>query len=296
MRSTQAVLFVVMATIFGPVQAEPREGKLSGGEILAATTRDDWRALDPEMTLYVQLESGRVVIALSPILAQVHVANIKKLARARFYDGLSFYRVIDGFVAQGGDVLETRGPEQQMLAAEFDEPAPEGFIFYEWKDADGYAAQTGFAGGLPLGFDRKSKRAWHLHCTGAVAMAREDAPDTASTEFYVALQPQRYLDRNLTVFGRVVDGMQYVQALRRVQPAAEPSQDDDLGDKIISIKVAADVPAADRTALEALDSGRPAFDAFVEARRNRPEAFFSFRPNYIDICQFPVPVRPAVAQ
>ncbi|MEX0645940.1 MAG: peptidylprolyl isomerase [Parvularculaceae bacterium] len=271
--------------------AEPLGGKLSGAEILAATTKDDWRALDPEMTLNIELERGRVVIALSSLLAQKHVANIKKLARAGFYDGLTFYRVIDGFVAQGGDVLESRGADQQTLAAQFDEPAPKDIAFYPWADADGYAPRAGFVDGIPIGTDANANRIWHIHCTGAVAIAREEKPDTASTEFYIALQPQRYLDRNLTVVGRVVDGMQHVQALRRVQPTAEPSSADDLGEKILSIKVAADVPAAERTALEILDSGRPAFDAFVEARRNRPEGFFTFRPNFIDICQLPVPVR-----
>lgn len=296
MSTTMIVLIIGAAMAFAAVRAEPLEGKLSGAEILAATTKDDWRKLDPELTLYIQLERGRVIVALSSKLAQDHVANIKKLARAGFYDGLSFYRVIDGFVAQGGDILETRGPDQKTLAAQFDEPTVKDFTYYKWEDADGYAPQAGFAESLPIGFDPKTKRAWHLHCTGAIAMAREEAPDTASTEFYVALQPQRYLDRNLTVFGRVVDGMHLLQALRRVQPAAEPSTKDDLGEKILSIRVAADVPAGERTMLDILDSDRPAFDAFVEARRNRPEAFFSFRPNFIDICQLPVPVRPVEAQ
>lgn len=282
------------ALLMTAAAAAPLEGKLSSADIIAATTADDWRALDPENTLYIELEQGRVVVALSPSLAQNHVANFKKLARAKFYDGLSFYRVIDGFVAQGGDLLEIRAKDIAPLAAEFDTAAPEGFAFHRLKDKDGYARQSGFVDSLPAGYDPKTKRAWHIHCTGAVAAARGDEPDTASTEFYVSLQPTRYLDRNMSVFGRVVFGMELVQALRRVAPAESP--DGDLGDKIVSVRVAADVPEAERTNLEILRSDRPAFEAYAEARRNRPEAFFVYRPDYIDLCQLSVPVRPVSAE
>jgi peptidylprolyl isomerase len=147
---------------------------------------------------------------------------------------------------------------------------------------------------LPIGYDPTKKTAWHIHCPGAVAMARGDEPDTAGTEFYISLQPTRYLDRNMTVFGRVVAGMEHVQALRRVAPAEKP--EDDLGEPIVTIRVAADVPEAERTSIEILRIDRPAFDAYVEARRNRPEAFFVFRPDYVDLCQMSVPVRPVSAE
>src|SRR5690606_3618269 len=143
------------------------EGRKAPHEILAETAAADWRALDPENTLYIELERGRVVVALSGALAQGHVANIKALAREGFYDGLSFYRVIDGFVAQGGDGLGLRG-ERETLAAAFDEPAADGPPFYRLKDADGYAKAAGFIESLPAGFD--DGRAWHLHCAGALAM------------------------------------------------------------------------------------------------------------------------------
>lgn len=284
------------AASVAPASADPLEGKKSGAEILAESSASDWAALDPEKTLYIDLERGRVVVAVSPFLAQRHVEQIRKLAREGFYDGLSFYRVIDGFVAQGGDVFEKREVKTaaKTLAAEFDEVAPEGFVFSPLPDADGYAPQSGYAASLPAGYDPKTKRAWHLHCAGAIAFARGDERDTAGTEFYVALQPQRYLDRNLTVFGRVVDGMEHLQALRRVAPAE--TADDDLGETIISVRVASDVPQADRSNFEILRSGTPAFAAYVEARRNRPEGFFYHRPNHIDVCQLPVPVRKVAAE
>ena len=284
------------AAVTSSAFAEQLEGKRSGADILANSAASDWRALDPENTLYIELERGRVVVALSPVLAQGHVAQIKKLAREGFYDGLSFYRVIDGFVAQGGDVFEQRAVKTaaKTLPAEFDEPLPKNFAFLSLPDADGYASQAGFAASLPVGVDAEAGRAWHLHCTGAIAMARGDERDTAGTEFYVALQPQRYLDRNLTVFGRVMQGMEHLQALRRVAPAETP--EDDLGETIVSMKIAADVPPAERANLEILRSDVPAFADYVEARRNRPEGFFYYRPDHIDLCQLPVPVREAAGE
>lgn len=275
--------------------AEALEGKFSPAEIVEKSAPEDWRALDPEETLYITLERGRVVVALSPQLAQGHVAQIKALAREGFYDGLSFYRVIEGFVAQGGDVLEKREVKNaaETLDAEFDEALTKDIRFSRVKDADGYAARVGFIDSLPAGVDAEGARVWHLHCTGAMAMARGNEKDSAGTEFYIALQPQRYLDRNLTVFGRVVEGMEHLQALRRVAPAQ--SEDDDLGETILSVRVGADLPEAERANLEILRSGTETFNAYVESRRNRPEEFFYHRPDYIDICQLAVPVR-AVAE
>ena len=275
--------------------ADPLERKKSGAKILAATAPEDWRALDPENTLYIELESGRVVVALSTALGRPHAERMKALAREKFYDGLSFYRVIDGFVAQGGDPFEARktasvGP----IKAQFEEPPAESLDFFALPDKDGFARAVGFVDSLPAGYDKKTKTAWHLHCAGAIALGRNDEKDTASTEFYVALQPQRYLDRNMTVFGRVVSGMEKLQALRRVEPPED--ERDDIGEKILSIRVAADVPEQERTPLEVLRSDRPAFADFAEARRNRPEAFFYHRPNHLDVCQFPTPVRPVAAK
>lgn len=279
-----------------PALADALEGKRSPAEILEASAPEDWRALDPENLLVIELERGRVVVALATQLAQAHVEQVKALAREGFYDGLSFYRVIDGFVAQGGDVLETREIKtaKKTMKAEFDEPLRDDVAFHAIKDDDGFAAKVGFIDSLPAGVDKKKDNVWHLHCTGAFAFGRNDERDSASTEFYITLQPQRYLDRNLSVFGRVVDGMQHVQALRRVAPAQTP--EDDLGETILSMRVASDLPAEEAVALEILDSSTKTFADYYESRRNRPESFFHFRHDYMDVCQFAVPVRPATTE
>lgn len=286
-----AALSAGVAVMAGPAFADALEGKKSGAEILAATVAEDWREIPAEEVLVIELERGKVHVALSPALAPLHVERVKKLAREGFYDGLSFYRVIDGFVAQGGDPFSEKKTKTsgKLLKGEFEGPLAKGYAFNALGDADGFAPAAGFVASLPAGFDAAAGTAWHLHCAGAFAFGREDGRDTASTEFYVALQPQRYLDRNMSVFGRVIDGMQHLQALRRVEPPEEKT--DDIGEKIISMRVAADLPAENRETFEVLDSARPAFAEFAEARRNRPEAFFHFRPDYLDVCQFPLPVR-----
>lgn len=289
-----AAAFCMMAA--GPVLADALEGRASPSEVLAASAPSDWRALDPENTLYIDLERGRVIIMLSSALAQDHVEQVKTLAREGFYDGLSFYRVIDGFVAQGGDAFGEKdvGSARKTMDAEFEEPLTDKMAVAMQNDTDGYATGVGWIDSLPAGVDRAESRIWHLHCTGAFAFGRNNEKDSASTEFYITLQPQRYLDRNLTVAGRVVQGMEHLQALRRVSPPE--SKDDDLGETIVSMRVAADLPEEERTPLEILRSGTDTFDAFVEARRNRPEEFFYFRPDYVNVCDVSLPVRSVVTE
>lgn len=271
--------------------AEALEGKLSSADILEASKSTDWQALDANNTLYIELEHGRVVVALSDNLAKAHIEQIRTLAREGFYDGLSFYRVIDGFVAQGGDVFEKRdiGSANKEMAAEFDETYDKKMPVTFLPDEDGYAERVGFLGSLPVGISKKEKRIWHLHCAGAFAFGRNIEKNTASTEFYITIQPQRYLDRNLTVFGRVVQGMEHIQALRRVSPPEE--EGDDIGMVIKSIRLAGDVEEAEQSKLEILRDDTETFAAYAEARRNRPEGFFYHRPDHLDICALAIPVR-----
>lgn len=291
MRIFLSAMIVAIAVLPRGAHADALEGKRTPGEILESAAPSDWREFDQDNLLYIELERGTVIIALSQRLAQAHVEQMRILAREKFYDELSFYRVIDGFVAQGGDVFEKRDVKnaKAMLAAEFDELVTEDVGFAPLPDDDGYADRVGFIDSLPAGVDRTDGKVWHLHCTGAIAMARDVDKDTGGTEIYITLQPQRYLDRNLSVFGRVIVGMEHVQTLRRVAPAQ--SEDDDLGEMIISIRVGSDLPAEKQERLMILRTDTALFADYVEARRNRPGGFFYFRPDYVDICQLPVPVR-----
>ena len=284
------------ASVFAMGAAAQDEAPLkTSAEIRSAMTDADWRAIPADETLLIELESGTVTIALSPAMAPKHVEQLRKLTRAGFYDGLSFYRVIDGFVAQGGDPFGDKdiGKAKKQLKAEF-EAAGDDIAFAAIKDVDGFATKVGYIDGMPAGYDEQTGTYWLLHCAGAFAFGRNEAADTASTEFYIAIQPQRFLDRNLTVFGNVIDGMEHVQLLRRVAPPE--TKDDDVGEEIIRMRMASDLPEAERPQWEILDSARPVFAALTEARRNRAEKFFIYNADHLDICREPLPVRNRAAE
>lgn len=283
---------MIAALLSMALLAAPLEGQKTVAEVMDAAPAAAWAAPDPEQTLYLDLEAGRIVILLSPDLAQNHVVQIKTLVREGFYDGLHFYRVIEGFVAQGGDQSEQKpkGTAKDTLKAEFDEQAPEGLAFTPLGFADGYAKEAGFINGFPAG--REGERVWLAHCTGAFAFARDVARDTASTEFYITLQPQRYLDRNLTVVGRVILGMEVVQSIPRgVLNNSDIIKDEARWTPILSAAIAADLPEEERVAVEILDTNSQTFKDLIKARANRASDFFYYRPNHIDLCQLPLPVR-----
>lgn len=158
-------------------------------------------ALDPENTLYLDLKDGRVTIELRPDLAPNHVARIKELVRQGFYDGVVFHRVIEGFMAQTGDPTGTgTGGSGQKLKAEFSK-AP--------------------------------------HVRGTLSMARTNDPNSADSQFFICFGPSSYLDGKYTVWGRVVDGMDAVDKIKKGSQSNNGAVTDP--DRIIKMQVAADV-------------------------------------------------------
>lgn len=158
-------------------------------------------ATDTENLLYLDTAHGRTVIRLRPDLAPGHVARIKELVREKFYDGLAFHRVIDGFMAQGG--------------------CPEG---------------TG-AGGT--GKKLKAEFSDAPHRRGVASMARATDPDSGDCQFFICLAPAPHLDRQYTVWGEVTDGMEHIDALKKGPSSRNGSVDGP--DTITSMRVAADV-------------------------------------------------------
>lgn len=153
-------------------------------------------ATDPENTLVLETTKGRVVIALRPDLAPNHVERIKILARQGFYDGVPFHRVIEGFMAQSGDPTGTGsgGSDMPDLKAEFNaEP----------------------------------------HVRGVCSMARTNAPNSANSQFFICFDDARFLDKQYTVWGKVVEGMDNVDKIKRGEPVRDP-------DRIVSMRVMAD--------------------------------------------------------
>jgi peptidylprolyl isomerase len=257
---------------------------------------DDWRTVDPENLVVMDLAPGRVLIELAPQFAPRHADRFRKLVRAKFYDGKSFYRVIDGFVAQGGigEGDDKKLPDWPALKAEFDRNSGLDVDFVPLGSPDLFADQIGHADGFPAGRNRKEKRMWLLHCPGALAMARDNDPDTGGTEFYIPIgHAPRRLDRNLTVFGRLLDGMAHVQKLNRGDPKIDSGVIQDLTkrDPIVRVQIAADMPEAERPRVQVMDTSSKDFVDFKELRRNpAPDFYKRISPN-LDICAFNAPIR-----
>jgi cyclophilin family peptidyl-prolyl cis-trans isomerase len=151
---------------------------------------------DPENTLILDITHGRVVIEMRPDLAPGHVARIKELAREGFYDGIKFHRVIDGFMAQTGcpHGTGTGGSDKPDLGAEFNEEP---------------------------------------HVRGTTSMARAQSPDSANSQFFICFEDAPFLNRQYTVWGKVIEGMEHVDKIKRGEPVRDP-------DEIVKMQVAAD--------------------------------------------------------
>ena len=157
-------------------------------------------AAELEDTLYLDLESGRVTIEMRPDLAPKHVARIKELVRESFYDGVKFHRVIEGFMAQTGDPTGTgSGGSGKKLDAEFSD---------------------------------------ELHLRGTVSMARAQSPNSADSQFFIVFQPASHLDGQYTVWGRVIDGMEHVDGIKRGTGGGGVVSDPDI---VVRARIAADV-------------------------------------------------------
>ena len=269
-------------------------------DVIAASKPSDWHALDPQNTLYLELASGRVVIELAPTFAPKHVANIKTLVHEKYFDGLAILRSQDNYVVQWGDPdsddkqkKRSFGSAQEKLKAEFTIPLNKDLPFTLLPDRDGYAPQTGFSADFPAARDAKANIAWMTHCYGTLGVGRDLEVDSGSgAELYVVIGASpRWLDRNITVAGRVVQGMELLSTLPRGTGALGFYEKSEQRVPVKSIRLAADVPEKERTNLEVLRTDTPTFTALVESRRNRRDEWYKVPAGYIDVCSVPVPAR-----
>ena len=265
---------------------------LTFGSLNLAAEEMLWRKVDAENTVFMELPDGRVVIELNPVFAPKTVAQFKRLIQSRFYDGLSFYRVIDGFVAQGGDGSDLGEiSEVPLIDAEFEIKGSDELPFVPVQKPDLFAAETGFIDGFAAARDVRHDKVWLTHCPGVVAMARNEDPDSSRTDFYIVIgQAPRYLDRNLSIFGRVVEGMEIVQRIQR-GPAGNSGifQDDTASTRIRSMKLLSELPAEEQLKVYVIDTNSKAFDTLLDDRRKRKQKFFHHQPPpVLDVCQVPI--------
>jgi peptidylprolyl isomerase len=264
-------------------------------EIIDQAPNSDWRDVNLEDTLYITLENGVVVVEMAKKFAPGHVNNTKKLVREGVFNNTSFYRVIDGFVAQGGptELKDANKPKIGKLTidAEFTLDKKTPGIFTPLAGFDGYAAEVGYVDGFAIGRNKDQNKNWLLHCYGAFAMGRANEANSGGTELYIVIgTAQRYLDRNTTVFGRVISGMEHIQALKR-STGLKGARGMQGKNKIINISVASDLNAEQLVPLQVMRTDSKSFKTLIKSRKNRNGEWFLYQHNYIDVCSVAVPVR-----
>jgi peptidylprolyl isomerase len=251
----------------------------------ASRPHADWRPLDPANTLMIETSKGRIVVEMAPALAPKAVERVKRLARDGVYDGLLFHRVIEGFVDQTGNPNNHDGGTSAYpdLPAEFSTRVAPDALTTVIRRSDGI---EGFVGSIPvagvsaaeqgLGSDHRP-RVWGAYCDGVAGMGRQAGIDTANSEIFFMRAPARRLDHDYAVWGRVVQGLEVVRAIKVGEPPADP-------DRMTRVRLAADLPAAERPRLELANPNGPAFRARAVALKARLGARFS-------VCDLPSLVR-----
>jgi peptidylprolyl isomerase len=257
---------------------------LAAGPALAAPAMPSWKPLDPENTLVIDTTKGRIVIELQPLFAPQSVERVKRLAQEHFYDGLAFWRVLDGFMAQTGDPGNIDGGKSPLpnLKPEFTfrrDPADGATIA-----AHPSGLAYGFIGAVPFASQRDGRvrpdhkvTAWGVYCPGVVGMGRDEPPDSGNSEFFLMRSAYPSLDAQYAVWGRIVSGLEVVRSLKTGEPVKDP-------DLMTRVRVMADLSEAERPKLEVMDTKSAAFRAIVARVRRREGADFS-------VCDVEIPVR-----
>ncbi len=302
---TLLIPFVALASLGAAPTPKPA---LAPSEIVAAAPASDWVAIAPADMLVMTLANGKqaVIQLMPPPFSQGWIGNIRKLATARWWDGLSINRVQDNYVVQWGDASEKKAlPKGLVTVAEKDYSilqnasiALSGITPNAARGAnlnalseDVYARYVGYWQGFPIASDGKTT--WAIHCYAMVGVGRNLSPDTGSgAELYTVIgHAPRHLDRNIAVVGRVISGIEHLSSLPRGTGALGFYEKPEERVTITSIRLASELPAADQPRFESLSTGSDSFTFYSVARANRDDAFFNLPAGGADICNVPVPIR-----
>uniref|UniRef100_B0T8H2 peptidylprolyl isomerase n=1 Tax=Caulobacter sp. (strain K31) TaxID=366602 RepID=B0T8H2_CAUSK len=263
----------VLTAMAGVAQAAP-----SVAPRAAAPTDADWRTPAPETVVVIDTNKGRIILELIPEVAPGHVARFQELTREGVYDGRAFFRVIDRFMAQTGDPDDTGegGTKKPNLKAEFTfrRAATTPFV----AAAAPAGTEVGFLKSLPVvsqawswadATSDKKVSAWGTYCPGVLGEARDEAPDSANSQFFLMRQPYPSLDKRYTAYGRVLTGLDVVRAIKTGEPVAAPQ------DRMVKVRLLSDIPAADRPKVRVADTASAWFKAEVARKRALRGADFS---------------------
>ncbi len=278
-----ALLAAVAVGGAGEGYARPRAAAIAQP---APPTAADWRTPDPQNVLVIDTNRGRILVELTPDVAPQAAARLRDLAKAGFYDGQTFFRVIDNFMDQTGDPTNTGtgGSSQANLPAEFTFRRSALTPLTVIGKANGL--ESGFVGVTPvigqtldlavITADHRVS-AWPTFCAGVVGLARADDPASANSQFFLMRADNQNLDQKYTAAGRVIAGMDVVRAIKTGEPVEAPQ------DRMLTVRVLADMPPADRPRVKVIDPAGPSFAATVA--RVRAE-----KANTFSICDIIFPV------
>ncbi|MDB5457248.1 MAG: peptidyl-prolyl cis-trans isomerase cyclophilin type [Caulobacter sp.] len=260
---------------------------VAGPAVAATPGAADWRTPAADDILVIDTNKGRVIVELIPEVAPGHVARIRELTRAGVYDGRTFFRVIDRFMAQTGDPKDTGdgASDKPNLKAEFTfrRAADSRFVAV----AAPAGLETGLLASLPVVSQAWSWHdvtsdgkvaAWGTYCPGVVGMARDEDQNSANSQFFLMRQPYPSLDKRYTAFGRVIAGLETVRAVKTGEPVTAPQ------DRMLKARLLSDIPAAERPKIRIVDPKGPWFQAEVRQKRALRGADFS-------VCDIDIPVQ-----
>lgn len=276
----------------------------SPADIVAATTEADWRSILPENLLIMSLGDGdEVMIELAPGFAPIHVANIRRLAREGWYDGISINRVQDNYVVQWGDASESKAlPEgiERDPPEEYDFAMGDTYLADFVNVQDGHYEQySGYLDGWPVGHSPREdgqRSGTLVHCYGMVGVGRGNNPDTGTgAELYTVIgHAPRHLDRNIALVGRVIEGIEHLSSLPRGTGPLGFYEQEEQRVPIASVRLSSELDEPAQPRFEVMRTDTDAFRAYVDARANRTGWFI--RPaGAVDVCNVDLPIRRAAA-
>lgn len=262
---------------------------ITSSAAMAATSKPsekDWRTPAPDTILVIDTNKGRVLVELIPDVAPNHVARLQELARAGVYDGRTFFRVIDRFMAQTGDPTNTGegGTDKPNLKAEFTFRRAAETPFVPMAAPAGL--EVGYVKSLPVvsqawGWSEMTSdhkvAAWGTYCPGVVGMARDEDNNSANSQFFLMRQPYPSLDKRYTAFGSVVSGLGVVRAIKTGEPVPAPQ------DQMLKVRLLSDIPESERPKVRLIDPKGPWFAAEAQRLRALKGADFS-------VCDIDLPV------
>jgi cyclophilin family peptidyl-prolyl cis-trans isomerase len=315
-------VLLALAVLSAPLAAdEPAKlVALAPSEIVAAAPQGDWVAIAASDLLVMDITPDakgklrRVVIQLMPApFSQGWIGNIRKLAAAQWWDGLSVNRVQDNYVVQWGDAeAENKAKAKALPIGLAVVPEPEyqrstsagepGSIimwFPKKSIGDAYSDWANFEGGWPIAnrieAETRVLSRWPVHCYGMVGVGRDMPPDTGSgAELYVVIgHAPRHLDRNIALVGRVIEGIEHLSSLPRGTGPLGSYERAEERTVIRSIRLLSEMEIDPVPNYEYLSTESPSFAAYAEARANRRDPFFIRPAGGADVCNIPVPVRRA---